>query len=89
MIITPNKNNLTVGLIFLVIKRKNVSLCWNKSTVAQHNATIIAKEKGIQSMLYENDKGILPCNSASVARPIPQPGQGIPVMSLKKQTVKW
>jgi hypothetical protein len=59
------------------------------STVNQIKEVIIATVKGMQRILYENDNGISPSNNACVARPIPQPGQGILVASLNKQTVFW
>jgi hypothetical protein len=66
---------------------KNVVCCLNMSTVNQVREIIIAVVKGIQRILYENDSGMSPFSNASVARPIPQPGQGIVVTNLNKQSV--
>ena len=57
------------------------------STVNQFSEIIIAVVNGIQRILYENDNGMSPFSNASVARPIPQPGQGILVANLNKQSV--
>jgi hypothetical protein len=57
------------------------------SAVSQVKEIIIANVNGMQRILYENDSGRSPFNNASVARPIPQPGQGILVASLNKQSV--
>jgi hypothetical protein len=59
------------------------------STVNQVSEIIIAVVNGIQRILYENDSGMSPFNNARVARPIPQPGQGILVANLNKQSVWW
>ncbi len=66
---------------------KNVVCCLNMSTVNQVKEVIIANVNGMQRILYENDSGISPFNNARVARPIPQPGQGIVVTNLNKQSV--
>ena len=66
---------------------KNVVCCLNMSTVNQFSEIIIAVVNGIQRILYENDNGMSPFSNASVARPIPQPGQGILVANLNKQSV--
>jgi len=66
---------------------KNVVCFLNKSTVSQVKEIIIANVNGMQRILYENDNGMSPLNKASVARPIPQPGQGILVANLNKQSV--
>ena len=66
---------------------KNVVCCLNMSIANQAIEITIAIVNGIQRILYENDSGMLPFNKASVALPIPQPGQGIPVANLKKQSV--
>ncbi len=57
------------------------------STVNQVKEVIIANINGMQRILYENDSGMSPFNNARVARPIPQPGQGIVVANLNKQSV--
>jgi len=57
------------------------------STVNQVKEVIIANVNGMQRILYENDSGMSPFNNARVARPIPQPGQGIVVTNLNKQSV--
>jgi len=59
------------------------------SIVIQVNEMIIANVNGMQRILYENDSGMSPFNKASVARPMPQPGQGILVANLNKQSVCW
>jgi hypothetical protein len=59
------------------------------STVNQVKEIIIAIVKGMQRILYKKDSGMSPFNNASVARPIPQPGQGIVVANLNKQSVCW
>jgi Na+/alanine symporter len=56
------------------------------STVNQVREVRIAIVNGIQRILYENESGMSPFNKASVARPIPQPGQGILVANLNKQS---
>lgn len=72
-----------------VTNLKNV-VCWlNMSTVNQVKEVIIANVNGIQRILYENDSGMSPFSNASVARPMPQPGQGILVANLNKQMVWW
>jgi len=72
-----------------VTNLKNVVCCLNMSTVNQVKEVIIANVNGMQRILYENDSGMSPFNNASVARPIPQPGQGIVVANLNKQNVCW
>jgi len=57
------------------------------SIVNQVREIIIVNVNGMQRILYENDNGMSPFNNASVARPIPQPGQGILVANLNKQSV--
>jgi len=57
------------------------------STVNQVKEVIIANVNGMQRIFYENDSGMSPFNNARVARPIPQPGQGIVVTNLNKQSV--
>ena len=66
---------------------KNVVLLPKMSSVNQIREIIIANVNGMQRTLYENDNGMSPFNNASVARPIPQPGQGILVANLNKQSV--
>ncbi len=68
---------------------KNVVRLLNMSTVNQVKEIIIAIVKGMQRILYKKDSGMSPFNNASVARPIPQPGQGIVVANLNKQSVCW
>ena len=51
------------------------------------NEIIIVSVKGIHNMLYLKDEMRSPFIISSVARPIPQPGQGIPVANLKRQNV--
>lgn len=70
-----------------VTNLKNVVCCLNISTVNQVKEVIIANVTGMQRILYENDSGMSPFNNARVARPIPQPGQGIVVANLNKQSV--
>jgi hypothetical protein len=53
----------------------------------QNKQIIIAVVKGIHKILKEKECKTLPLNKASVALPIPQPGQGIPVIDLNKQKV--
>ena len=65
---------------------KNVVCFLNISTVNQVREARIAIVNGIQRILYENESGMSPFNKASVARPIPQPGQGILVANLNKQS---
>ena len=55
------------------------------STDNHKTEMIIAMVKGIHKTLYEKDKEISPFIKESVALPIPQPGQGIPVINLNKQ----
>ena len=55
--------------------------------ISHANDTITAIVKGIHNMLYIKDEPKLPFIISSVARPIPQPGQGMPVANLNKQTV--
>ena len=50
------------------------------SSVNQVREIIIANVNGMQRILYENDNGMSPFNNARVARPMPQPGQGKPVI---------
>ena len=59
------------------------------STVNQAREIIVAVVNGIQRMLHENDSGMSPFSNARVARPMPHPGQGIPVANLNKQSVCW
>jgi len=47
----------------------------------------MARVKGMHKILYWKDAAISPLNKQSVARPIPQPGQGILVINLKAQSV--
>jgi hypothetical protein len=54
------------------------------STVNQVKEVIIANVNGMQRILYENDSGMSPFINASVARPMPQPGHGKPIIFLKK-----
>lgn len=70
-----------------VTNLKNVVCCLKMSTVNQVKEVIIANVNGMQRILYENDSGMSPFNNARVARPIPQPGQGIVVANLNKQSV--
>lgn len=70
-----------------VTNLKNVVCSLNMSTVNQVKEVIIANVNGMQRILYENDSGMSPFNNARVARPIPQPGQGIVVANLNKQSV--
>ena len=51
------------------------------------NDAIIANVKGIHNTLYLKDETKSPFIISSVALPIPQPAQGIPVANLNKQTV--
>jgi len=51
------------------------------------NEIKIANVNGIHNMLYFKDEMKSPFIISSVARPMPQPGQGMPVTNLKRQTV--
>jgi hypothetical protein len=79
--------NLYLLLMSLFTNSKNVVCCLNMSIVNQVREIKIAIVNGIQRILYENDSGMSPFNNASVARPMPQPGQGILVANLNKQSV--
>ena len=70
------------------MNEKKVSFLLMISAHNQINETMIVKVKGTHKMLYLKDDKTLPLNISSVARPIPQPGQGIPVANLKRQSVR-
>ena len=65
---------------------KNVSLVRIKSTINHTKEIIIPIVKGMHKILKLNDSNKLPFINSSVALPIPQPGQGIPVTDLNKQS---
>jgi hypothetical protein len=68
------------------IKVKNVSFLLIMSLSNQTSENKIVNENGIHKMLKSKDDTKLPFISSSVARPIPQPGQGIPVINLNIQS---
>ena len=65
---------------------KNVIFCLKTSTVNQVKEIIINNVNGTQRTLYENDNGMSQFNKASVARLMPQPGQGNPIIYLNKHS---
>ena len=87
IISNEKSNNLYLLLMSCFTNLKNVVCCRNMSTDNQVREIIIANVNGMQRILYEKDSGISPFINASVARPIPQPGQGILVANLNKQSV--
>ncbi len=89
MISSEKSKNLYLLLMSSFTNLKNVVCCLNMSTVNQVREIIIAVVNGIQRILYENDSGMSPFSNASVARPMPHPGQGILVANLNKQSVCW
>jgi len=78
-------NSLYLLLMSLLINIKNVFFFRKMSIINQNSDIIIAQVNGIQRILYENEREISPFNNARVARPMPQPGQGIFVANLNKQ----
>ena len=50
---------------------------------------IMASVKGILNILYIKEELKFPFIISSVALPIPQPGQGMPVANLKKHIVLY
>jgi len=87
IISNEKSKNLYLLLMSCFTNLKNVVCFLNMSTVNQVREAITAVVNGIQRILYENDNGMSPFSNASVARPIPQPGQGIVVANLNKQIV--
>lgn len=77
-----NSNVLYFNLKSFFIKVKNVSLFFDKSKINQINDIKTTVVKGIHKTLNLNDVNKLPLSNSRVALPIPQPGQGNPVISL-------
>jgi hypothetical protein len=66
---------------------KKLSRFFIRSKTNQQIDIKIIKEKGIHKIFLLKEEMMSPLKRKIVARPMPQPGQGMPVANLKRQTV--